>query len=58
MLIKNPKEFERVARDWAVKHAGAPRDHVGEGSGNPTKESIEAAERENEEREEEAELAA
>ncbi|KAL9111109.1 MAG: hypothetical protein Q9227_004372 [Pyrenula ochraceoflavens] len=58
MMIKNPKEFERVARDWAVKYAGAPRDHVGEGSGNATKESIEAAEKENEEREEEAEMAA
>lgn len=57
MLIKNPKEFERVARDWAVKYAGAPRSHVGEGSGNATKETIEAAEKENEERMEEANLA-
>ena len=23
MLIKNPKEFERIAHEWAVKHAGA-----------------------------------
>lgn len=57
MLIKNPSEFERVARDWAVKFAGAPRSHVGEGSGNATKETIEAAERENEERIMEANLA-
>jgi hypothetical protein len=24
MLLKSPKEFERVARDWAVVYAGAP----------------------------------
>lgn len=24
MLLKTPKEFERVARDWAVIYAGAP----------------------------------
>lgn len=24
MLLKRPKEFERVARQWAVIYAGAP----------------------------------
>lgn len=33
MLTRNPKEFERVAHEWAVKHAGAPRKEAGEGSG-------------------------
>lgn len=25
MLMKNPEQFQRVAREWAVKHAGAPK---------------------------------
>ena len=33
MLLKNPAEFEHVAREWAVKYAGAPRREAGEGSG-------------------------
>ncbi|EFR00634.1 ubiquitin-conjugating enzyme E2 1 [Nannizzia gypsea CBS 118893] len=40
MLLTDPKEFERVAREWAVMHAGAPRRHTGEGSGGATDESI------------------
>jgi ubiquitin-conjugating enzyme (huntingtin interacting protein 2) len=24
MLLRTPKEFERVAREWAVVYAGAP----------------------------------
>ncbi|KAJ5350382.1 hypothetical protein N7541_008109 [Penicillium brevicompactum] len=32
MLLKTPKEFERVARDWAVIYAGAPMSD-GNGSG-------------------------
>ncbi|OXV07133.1 hypothetical protein Egran_05101 [Elaphomyces granulatus] len=40
MLLRNPKEFERVAREWAVTHAGAPKKHLGEGSGGATDESI------------------
>jgi len=24
MLMKNPEQFQRVAREWAIKHAGAP----------------------------------
>ncbi|KAL8835526.1 MAG: hypothetical protein Q9205_006985 [Flavoplaca limonia] len=33
MLIRNPKEFERVAQEWAVKYAGAAKRERGEGSG-------------------------
>jgi ubiquitin-conjugating enzyme (huntingtin interacting protein 2) len=40
MLIRNPSEFEHVARDWAVKHAGAPKKEIAEGSGGATAESI------------------
>ena len=58
MMIRNPKEFERVAREWAVKYAGAPRQFIGESSGGATNESIEAAERENEQREREVNMAA
>ena len=57
MLIKNPKEFERVAREWAVRYAGAPKKNIGESSGGATAQSIEAAEKESELREEEASLA-
>lgn len=56
-LIKSPEEFNRNAKDWAVKYAGAPRHLIGEGSGGATAESIEAAEREEKEREERANLA-
>ena len=57
-LIKNPKEFERNARQWAVMYAGAPKSNVGEGSGGSTAQSIEAAEKESKAREEAASLAA
>ncbi|KAI8940582.1 Ubiquitin-conjugating enzyme E2 1 [Plenodomus lindquistii] len=40
MLIRNPAEFEHKARDWAVKHAGAPKKEIAEGSGGATAESI------------------
>ncbi|BDD62156.1 hypothetical protein MPDQ_004721 [Monascus purpureus] len=40
MLIKRPKEFERIAREWAVIYAGAPRKHSGESSGGATDESL------------------
>lgn len=33
MLIKHPEEFARVAEEWAVKHALAPRKSRGESSG-------------------------
>ena len=40
MLIRKPKEFERIAREWAVNYAGAPRKHIGESSGRATDESL------------------
>ncbi|KAK5189559.1 Ubiquitin-conjugating enzyme E2 1 [Exophiala xenobiotica] len=56
-LIKNPKEFERQAREWAVKYAGAPKSLIGESSGGSTAESIEEAEKESKEREAAANIA-
>lgn len=32
MLLKNPKEFAHVAREWAVKYAGAPQKDESGGS--------------------------
>ena len=26
MLIKHPQQFERVAREWAIKYASAPKE--------------------------------
>lgn len=40
MLIRNPSEFEHVAREWAVKYAGAPKREIAEGSGGATAESL------------------
>ncbi|KAJ5926977.1 hypothetical protein N7516_008750 [Penicillium verrucosum] len=34
MLLKSPKEFERVAREWAVVYAGAPVGSADNGSGS------------------------
>jgi len=31
MLLKNPKEFDRVAHDWAVRYAGAPKKETTDG---------------------------
>ena len=39
MLTRNPKEFERVAHEWAVKYAGAPKKETGEGSGGSKPET-------------------
>lgn len=39
MLTRNPKEFERVAQEWAVKYAGAPKREAGEGSGGSKAET-------------------
>ncbi|KAL4807739.1 ubiquitin-conjugating enzyme/RWD-like protein [Aspergillus unguis] len=50
MLLRNPKEFDRVAREWAAQYAGAPRQSGGEGSGGATAESL----REQEKKEKEA----
>jgi ubiquitin-conjugating enzyme (huntingtin interacting protein 2) len=32
MLLRTPKEFERVAREWAVLYAGAPMSNTGNGA--------------------------
>lgn len=39
MLTRNPKEFERVAHEWAVKYAGAPKKETGEGGGGSKPET-------------------
>ena len=39
MLTRNPKEFERVAHEWAVKYAGAPKKDAAEASGGNKVES-------------------
>ena len=58
MLIRNPKEFEHVAREWAVKYAGAPRTEVAEGSGGSNAETLKKKAQANREKEEKAKMAA
>lgn len=41
MLLKRPKEFERVAREWAVLYAGAPAKHTDAGA--ETTEDVQAS---------------
>jgi ubiquitin-conjugating enzyme (huntingtin interacting protein 2) len=43
MFLRKPKEFERVAREWAVLYAGAPRGETSEGSRSAAEETQEAA---------------
>lgn len=38
MLLKNPEEFERIAHEWAVKHAGAPEKKAAESSSENEKQ--------------------
>ncbi len=45
MLIRNPKEFERVAQEWSVKYAGAPKRERGEGSGGSATQTKKQQER-------------
>ena len=50
MLTRNPREFERVAHEWAVKYAAAPKKESGEGSGgNKTETKKEKKQRSKEE---------
>jgi len=56
-LIKNPKEFERQAREWAVKYAGAPKTYTGESSGGSTAQAVEDAEKESKERDDATNMA-
>lgn len=63
MLITNPKEFEHVAREWAIKYAGAPQGAPGsestgaEGSGGVTQETLKHKDDQKRERAEAAKLA-
>lgn len=57
MLLRNPREFERVAREWAVVYAGAPKKQIAEGSGGATSESIRQQEIKSKEEQERDELA-
>ena len=52
MLMRNPKEFERVAQEWAVKYAGAPKRERGEGSGGSTSETLKQRQQKSKEEEE------
>lgn len=52
MLTRNPREFERVAQEWAVKYAKAPNRNVGESSGGSKAET--KAEKKKRSKEEEA----
>ncbi|EEH33852.1 ubiquitin-conjugating enzyme [Paracoccidioides lutzii Pb01] len=58
MLMRNPKEFERHARRWAIKYAGAPERELGESSGGATDESIRNQKQKSKEEEEREQLAA
>lgn len=58
MLLRNPKEFDRVAREWAIIYAGAPRRQSGESSGGVTAESMRQQELKAKEEAERDELAA
>ena len=58
MMIRNPSEFEHVAREWAQKYAGAPKKEGGEGSGGATAETIKRKAQKAKEGEEKAKLAA
>jgi ubiquitin-conjugating enzyme (huntingtin interacting protein 2) len=58
MLLRKPKEFERVAREWAINYAGAPKKQLGEGSGGATDSSMREEERRAKEDEENDAIAA
>lgn len=63
MLITNPAEFAHVAREWAIKYAGAPEGDPGsettgaEGSGGVTEETLKKKDDQKRERAEAAKLA-
>jgi ubiquitin-conjugating enzyme (huntingtin interacting protein 2) len=41
-MIKHPEDFKHTAREWAIKHAGAPRRDVGQSSGGASSATIRA----------------
>lgn len=51
MLLRKPKEFERVAQEWAVVYAGAPRNNTAGGSGGATEETLRTQEQQTEDQE-------
>lgn len=57
MLLRNPEEFDRVARDWAANFAGAPSRDKGESSGAVSEDSLKAEELRAQKAAEEQELA-
>ena len=57
MLMRYPKEFERVASEWAVKYAGAPKRESGETSGGTTVEGLKKRQKKSKEQEEAERLA-
>ncbi|KAF1346772.1 ubiquitin-conjugating enzyme/RWD-like protein [Delphinella strobiligena] len=64
MLLTNPREFAHVAREWAIRHAGAPVAAPGqsgsgaEGSGGVTEETLRKKDEQKREKAEAAKLAA
>ena len=52
MLMRNPKEFQRVAAEWAVLYAGAPKRDRGETSGGATLETMKKRQKKTKEQEE------
>ncbi|PWY85842.1 hypothetical protein BO94DRAFT_535979 [Aspergillus sclerotioniger CBS 115572] len=56
MLIRRPQEFARVAQEWAVVYAGAPRKYAGEGSGGVTDEALRLQELKSREEQEQEDL--
>ena len=52
MLMRNPKEFDRVAQEWAVKYAGAPKRERGENSGAASTETLKQRQKKSKEQEE------
>lgn len=58
MLLRNKDEFEHVARDWAVRHAGAPRRDRGEASTASTPTAARRKSQQAKEREEKSKVSA
>lgn len=52
MLLRNPKEFNRIAAEWAVKYAGAQKKERAETSGGATAEAIKKRQKKSKEEEE------
>ncbi|MCJ1480875.1 hypothetical protein MMC06_001030 [Schaereria dolodes] len=57
MLMRVPKEFERVAQEWAVKYAGAPKKERGENSGGATTETLKQRQQKSKEEEQRERIA-